>query len=136
MMYNAPHTPLQAPDEAVQPYLDAGLSPGVAITYAMNEIMDRGVRRITETLDALGLADDTILMFTSDNGPAFATRPDQVPAGMSPDLYHTRRYNCGFNGQKKSVYEGRYPGADDHALARRAAFRWARSRGGTARRWR
>jgi hypothetical protein len=31
-MYNAPHTPLQAPDEAVQPYLDAGLSPGVAIT--------------------------------------------------------------------------------------------------------
>ena len=106
MMYNAPHTPLQAPDEAVQPYLDAGLSPGVAITYAMNEIMDRGVRRITETLDALGLADDTILMFTSDNGPAFATRPDQVPAGMSPDLYHTRRYNCGFNGQKGSVYEG------------------------------
>ena len=102
MMYNAPHTPLQAPDEAVH-YLDAGMSLGVAITYAMNEIMDRGVGRIAETLDALGLADDTILMFTSDNGPAFGARPDQVPAGMSTDL---RRYNCGFNGQKGSVYEG------------------------------
>ena len=103
MMYNAPHTPLQAPDETVQPYLDAGMSPGVAITYAMNEIMDRGVGRIAETLEDLGLADDTILMFTSDNGPAFGARPDQVPEGMSTDL---RRYNCGFNGQKGSVYEG------------------------------
>ena len=103
VMYNAPHSPLQAPDEAVQPYLDAGLSPGVAITYAMNEIMDQGVGRIAETLDELGLADDTIVMFTSDNGPAFGLRPDQVPEGMSTD---TRRYNCGFNGQKGSVYEG------------------------------
>ena len=51
MMYNAPHSPLQAPDETVQPYLDAGMSPGVAITYAMNEIMDRGVGRIAETLE-------------------------------------------------------------------------------------
>ncbi|MEE3234840.1 MAG: sulfatase-like hydrolase/transferase [Candidatus Latescibacterota bacterium] len=105
VMYNAPHTPLQAPDDAIQPYLDAGLSPGVAITYAMNEIMDRGVARIVETLDKLGLAENTILMFTSDNGPAFslAGRPDQVPEGVSTDL---RRYNCGFNGAKGSVYEG------------------------------
>ena len=103
MMYNAPHSPLQAPDAAVQPYLDAGLSPGVAITYAMNEIMDRGVGRIVEALEERGLGDDTIVMFTSDNGPAFRLRPDQVPEGMSTD---TLRYNCGFNGQKGSVYEG------------------------------
>jgi len=105
VMYNAPHTPLQAPDDVIQPYIDAGLNTGVAITYAMNEIMDRGIARIVETLDALGLAEDTILMFTSDNGPAFslAGRPDQVPEGVSTDL---RRYNCGFNGAKGSVYEG------------------------------
>ena len=54
-------------------------------------------------MEDLGLADDTILMFTSDNGPAFGARPDQVPQGMSTD---TRRYNCGFNGQKGSLYEG------------------------------
>ncbi|MGY8826546.1 MAG: sulfatase-like hydrolase/transferase, partial [Candidatus Latescibacterota bacterium] len=54
-------------------------------------------------LDALGLSDNTIVLFTSDNGPAFSLRPDQVPAGM--DL-GCRRYNCGFNGQKGSVYEG------------------------------
>lgn len=103
VMYNAPHSPLQAPDDVVAPYLEAGLSPGVAITYAMNEIMDRGVGQIVEKLEQLGLGEDTILMFTSDNGPAFGLRPDQVPAGMSTN---TRRYNCGFNGQKGSVYEG------------------------------
>ena len=105
VMYNAPHTPLQAPDTDIKPYLDSGLSPGLAITYAMNEVMDRGIAKIVETLDELGLAEDTIVMFTSDNGPAFslAGRPDQVPEGVSTDL---RRYNCNFNGAKGSVYEG------------------------------
>jgi arylsulfatase A len=55
VMYNAPHSPLQAPDEVVQPYVDAGMNPGVAITYAMNEIMDQGVGQIAETLEELGL---------------------------------------------------------------------------------
>ena len=103
VMYNAPHSPLHAPDEVVQPYVDAGMNPGVAITYAMNEIMDQGVGQIAETLEELGLSDDTILMFTSDNGPAFNLRSDQVPEGMDTN---TLRYNCGFNGQKGSVYEG------------------------------
>jgi arylsulfatase A-like enzyme len=103
VMYNAPHSPLQAPEDRVQPYVEAGLNPGVGITYAMNEVMDDGVGRILAELDALGLTDNTIVLFTSDNGPAFSLRPDQVPAGM--DL-GCRRYNCGFNGQKGSVYEG------------------------------
>ena len=103
VMYNAPHSPLQAPEVAAQPYIDAGLSPGVAITYAMNEIMDAGVGRILETLEQNGLRENTIVMFSSDNGPAMNLRPDQVPAGMSTNV---KRYNCGFNGQKGSVYEG------------------------------
>ena len=93
--YNAPHSPLQAPDDVARPYLEAGLSPGVGITYAMNEVMDAGVGRILETLDALGLEEDTIVLFTSDNGPAFNLRPDQVPAGYDMDC---KRYNCGLNG--------------------------------------
>ena len=101
--YNAPHSPLQAPDDVARPYLEAGLSPGVGITYAMNEVMDVGVGRVLETLDALGLEEDTIVLFTSDNGPAFNLRPDQVPVGYDTDC---KRYNCGLNGQKGSVYEG------------------------------
>ncbi|MCB0110236.1 MAG: sulfatase-like hydrolase/transferase, partial [Caldilineaceae bacterium] len=103
MMYNAPHSPLQAPDTLVQPYLDAGLSPGVAMTYAMIQAMDQGIARLLEALDQQGLTENTIVLFSSDNGPAFMLRADQVPPGMSVD---TRRFNCGFNGAKGSVYEG------------------------------
>lgn len=103
VMYNAPHSPLQAPDDVVQAYLGMGLSPGVAMTYAMIEVMDRGIRLILEEVERQGLTENTIVMFSSDNGPAFMLRADQVPPGMSRD---THRYNCGFNGAKGSVYEG------------------------------
>jgi arylsulfatase A-like enzyme len=119
--YNAPHSPLQAPVARSQPYMEAGLTPGAAITYAMNEVMDDGVGRILSELEALGLSENTIVMFTSDNGPAFSLRPDQVAEGMSTDC---RRFNCGLNGQKGSVYEGgirvpmviRWPDGLDHGI--------------------
>jgi arylsulfatase A len=101
--YNAPHSPLQAPEDVVRSYEDKGFSRGVAITYAMIEIMDRGIASIQQSLRDAGIADDTIFMFTSDNGPAFMLRDDQVPEGVSID---THRFNCGMNGAKGSVYEG------------------------------
>ena len=103
LMYNAPHSPLQAPDVLVQPYLDRGLSPAVATTYAMIEAMDTGIGQLMTELEHLGLDENTLVMFTSDNGPAFMLRPDQVPAGMDRDA---TRFNCGFAGAKGSVYEG------------------------------
>ncbi len=101
--YNAPHSPLQAPEEIVQRYEAAGHSRGVALTYAMIEVMDHGVASIRETVRNADIEDNTIFMFTSDNGPAFMLRDDQVPAGVSID---TRRFNMGMNGAKGTVYEG------------------------------
>ena len=103
VMYNAPHSPLQAPEDLVQSYEAMGLSRGVAITYAMIEVMDTGVGRILEELERHGLVNNTIFMFSCDNGPAFNLRYDQVPEGVSTN---TTRYNCGFNGAKGSVLEG------------------------------
>ena len=100
--FNAPHTPLQAPEELVRPYLDAGLSRGVALIYAMNERMDMGVGQILEALDSAGCAGNTIVMFTSDNGPQISRGFDYT-MGIDVD---TRRYNCNFNGAKGNVYEG------------------------------
>lgn len=103
LMYNAPHSPLQAPQEFIQRYADLGLHPAVAMTYAMIEAMDSAIARLMTELDARGLAENTLVMFTSDNGPAFMLRPDQVPAGMDRNA---TRFNCGFAGAKGSVYEG------------------------------
>ena len=95
--YNAPHTPLEAPLELVQPFIDTGqFTTGVSLIYAMIQRMDAGVAEILGTLNRLGLADDTILLFSSDNGPQFGGEGDSC----------TTRFNCNFNGAKGSVYEG------------------------------
>lgn len=103
VMYNAPHTPLHAPQDVVRRYIDAGFSVDVAIVYAMIEVMDGGVEQISEALKRNGLMDNTVLMFTCDNGPAFGVRWDHVPPGGTGD---TTRFNCGLNGAKGSVLEG------------------------------
>ena len=101
--WNAPHSPLQAPEDVTKKYVDAGFELGIAIIYAMIEVMDRGIARVREAPKTTGVEDDTLLMFTSDNGPAFTHRPDQIPEGVS---LAESRFNNGFAGAKGSVYEG------------------------------
>ncbi|MFP4055397.1 MAG: sulfatase-like hydrolase/transferase [Candidatus Brocadiia bacterium] len=95
--YNAPHFPLQVPDEELEPFAGMeDLTEGVRRIYAMNRRMDRGVGRILEALDAHGIAENTLVAFTSDNGPQFGGRGQM----------RTDRYNALFNGCKGNVYEG------------------------------
>lgn len=54
--------------------------------------LDDHVGEILKTLDDLGVADNTIVMFTADNGPEIMTWPD---GGMTP-----------FRGEKGSTWEG------------------------------
>lgn len=97
LAYNAPHTPLQAPDEDVKPFAEKDrFSEAVSTIYGMNQRMDAGIGRLLAQLDDLGIADNTILVFTSDNGPQFGGKGEQS----------TVRFNCDFNGAKGKVYEG------------------------------
>jgi arylsulfatase A-like enzyme len=72
--FNAPHWPWEAPgDEAESERLrDKSLfdfDGGTQKTYQrMIEEMDRQIGRVLEALDANGLAENTIVVFTSDNG--------------------------------------------------------------------
>ena len=86
--FNAPHTPLEAPEGYLQPYLDAKLPEPTARLYAMVTNIDDNVGRLLKKLDDLKIADDTIVIFMSDNGP------EKV------------RYNAGLRGLKGTVYEG------------------------------
>lgn len=103
LTYNAPHSPLHAPEDLIASYVDRGERREVAATYAMIEAMDAGIGRLLETLEDLSLSDGTMVMFTSDNGPALRLRDDQVPKGWSTD---TLRPNAGFRAGKGSVYKG------------------------------
>ena len=101
--FSAPHSPFQARDEWIAPYRDRGLSRIVATTYAMIERMDTGIGRILETLDRTGLASNTIVAFTSDNGPAFFNPPYMLEEG---EPTFNVRYNAGLRGSKGWIYEG------------------------------
>ena len=70
LTYNAPHGPFQCPDEDMAPFAETGkFTTGVSILYGMIKRMDKGVARVLEALEDQGVADDTIVMFSSDNGP-------------------------------------------------------------------
>ena len=103
LAYSAPHSPFQAPEERIRPYRDKGFNRIVATTYAMIEMMDDGVGRLLDELDRQGLAEDTIVLFTSDNGPAFFNPPYMLEEGEST---FNERFNAGMKGSKGWVHEG------------------------------
>jgi arylsulfatase A len=87
---------MQAPQELVDRYVEQGETLGAALTYAMIEAMDAGIGRIDETLAELGIRENTIVVFTSDNGPYLGE-----VQGVSLD-----RFNFGLRGAKHYVFEG------------------------------
>lgn len=90
LAHSAPHVPLGAPEEIVESYMKKGLSNDVSTIYAMIEIMDDGLGRLFNELKRLKLWNNTIIIFSSDNGadPSFS------------------RFNMNFTGTKYTVYEG------------------------------
>jgi arylsulfatase B len=96
LAYNAPHFPMQAPPDIVDRYTAAGETLGTALTYAMIEVMDAGIGRMDACLEELGVAENTIVLFTSDNGPYLGD-----VNGVSLD-----RFNYGWRGAKHYVFEG------------------------------
>jgi arylsulfatase A-like enzyme len=69
LCYNAPHTPMQATDEYLARF--EGIKNERRRTYAaMVSAMDDGIGRVLDALDRRGLADETIVVFLSDNGGA------------------------------------------------------------------
>jgi arylsulfatase A-like enzyme len=66
----AVHTPLQAPEGLVQQYRHKKPvnGQGNAVYAAMIESMDRNFGRLLKAVDSLGLGENTIIIFSSDNG--------------------------------------------------------------------
>jgi len=89
---NCPHSPLQIGEEYYKPYLDAGLDEKTARVYGMITNIDENVGRLLAHLQALGLEQNTLVIFLTDNGPCGS----QGPA----------RYNAGLRARKGTVYEG------------------------------
>ena len=96
---NTPHSPLDCPPGSDTRYLAKLEAAGVkdprqraeiAKFYGMIENIDTNVGRLMQKLDAWGLADDTLVVFTTDNGTATG-----APV-----------FNAGMRGMKGTAYRG------------------------------
>ena len=86
---NAPHGPLWVPDEYRRPYLP-GLEWHEASFFGMIANIDENMGKLERFLQEAGLAENTILIFMTDNGTA---------TGQNV-------FNAGMRGHKGSLYEG------------------------------
>lgn len=86
---NAPHTPLEVPEAWVEPFRGKGVDEDTARIYAMVKNVDDNIGRLLSKLSSLGLDNDTVVMFLTDNGPQQAGR-----------------YNAEMRGRKGTVYQG------------------------------
>lgn len=93
-----PHTPLAAPDELILKYENMGLSPNLAKLYAMIDLADQQMGRLFRTLDELELAENTLVMVFSDNGPA-------VSRHLLSDEDLEIRYVNNYRGHKGDIWE-------------------------------
>ncbi len=90
--FHAPHKPVVAGPEYLNMYKGHG---DAAHYYGVVTEMDEQIGRLRATLDLLGVADNTLLTFTSDNGPEGKKQ--------SPKNAGTTK---GLRGRKRALYEG------------------------------
>jgi arylsulfatase len=106
LAFNAPHTPLQVPDKYYQKYKNIDPAKGfenddrpfpqmtekdkedARKVYAMVSCIDENIGKLFKKLDELKIADNTLVIFMTDNGP------------------QQFRYVAGMRGLKGSVFRG------------------------------
>lgn len=89
--FNAPHTPMQAKPEDLKRFRKQFDTEGRALNAAMTYSLDENVGRIINKLKELGLFDNTLIVFTNDNG------------GQTQQSFAD---NYPLRGKKADIYEG------------------------------
>jgi len=92
LAYNAPHTPIQPPADWVDKVIarEEGIDEDRAKLVALIEHMDAGIGEVLATLEDTGMLNETLVIFTSDNG-------GQLNVGGN---------NGATRGGKQDMYEG------------------------------
>ena len=106
-----PHVSIQVPDESLNEYKDSiSETPYKHNNYylehpyphagyaAMITHMDKGIGEIVHLIDSLGLAENTLIIFTSDNGPTYGR-----VGGADSKFFESANP---FRGLKGNLHEG------------------------------
>ncbi len=87
---NAPHDPLQCPEDYIAMYRGKTPNENVARFFGMVANMDDNIGRLTAHLKSTGLERDTLLIFLTDNG----------------GTYGVNVFNDGMRGKKNTPFRG------------------------------
>jgi len=98
--YNAPHYPLHAPKEYVDRHRH--LPEDRQMIAAMMSAVDDGVGEIVAALERHGIRDDTVIIFSSDNGPSAEERNWL----NGEEIAFSGGSAGGLRGYKGSLFEG------------------------------
>lgn len=97
LAHHGVHTPITPDPRFVQHYLDEGLDQGQANYASLVEGVDKSLGDVMDFLDEKGIADNTIIIFLSDNGG----NSENLSKG---GIVHTQ--NLPLREGKASCYEG------------------------------
>lgn len=97
---NAPHGPYRVDKKWSDPYRGKIKWGGGPEFYGMVENIDHNMGLLRAKLKDLKLADNTILIFMTDNGTANGAKFD----GLTSEA--KQGFNAGMRGKKSSIYEG------------------------------
>lgn len=90
LAYNAPHDPIQPPQDWLDKVMkrEKGIDKERAGIVALIEHMDDGIGKVMKALDKTGMEENTLVIFTSDNGGSLQRSADNGPlrAGKQ-DMY-------------------------------------------------
>lgn len=89
--FNAPHAPMQAKPEVLAKFRSEFNDQGRALNAAMTYSLDENVGRIIAKLKELNLYDNTLIVFTNDNGG---------------ETSHSYADNYPLRGHKSDIWEG------------------------------
>jgi arylsulfatase A-like enzyme len=90
LAYNAPHTPIQPPDDWLKRVKERqpGIDDRRAKLVALIEHLDDGIGKIVAALKDAGVSDDTLVIFSSDNGGQLGIGANNGPLrGGKQDMY-------------------------------------------------
>lgn len=87
-----PHTPLWPTDDQKAPY--KGMDPDKETYYAVLTDADLHIGRLMQAMEELGIDENTLVIFSSDNGPAHV--PPALHAGSTG----------GMKGRKVDIFQG------------------------------
>lgn len=107
MAYIIPHTPWECPDSYADIYRKQGYSELLSQCYGSITQMDHEIGRLLDAVRAAGQADNTIVLFFSDNGPT-----EDRPAWVNNNFRNARnsddwdvRNPLGLTGHKGEVWD-------------------------------